>query len=76
MQAYKNDQLVRAVNGEELEKAQEAKLEDDETHMVVGLLPQRGQIVIINGLQFVVKSSSHKKGTVHMEIRKPKKEKE
>lgn len=71
MQEFKHDELIRTLSGDNPE-ALAAQISDESTHAVIGKLPCRGSVVEINGLKYVVLSKSDKKGTLHLEIMKPK----
>ena len=71
MQEFINGQLVKTTMGDTVRELT-ALVEDESTHVVIGKLPVRGQVVILNGLRFVVLSKSDKKGTLHLRIQKPK----
>ena len=71
MQEYKKDELIRTVAA----NSREALLKDvseNADRFVIGTIPGRGEVVEINGLEFVVLAKSDRKGTLHLEIRKPK----
>lgn len=72
MQEYRHEELIATQTGQ---SAQElvSKMKEDSTHAVIGTLPARGEVVTINGLLFVVLSKSDMKGTIHLEILRPKK---
>lgn len=72
MQEYKHEELVNTQTGSTIQELLE-NMSPDSTHAVVGVLPSRGEVVKINGLLFVVLSKSDKKGTLHLELVKPKK---
>lgn len=71
MQEYKHEELIATQTGKSVQELVE-QLNKDTTHAVIGTLPTRGEIVKINGLLFVVLSKSDTKGTLHLEIVKPK----
>jgi hypothetical protein len=72
MQEYKQDELVATEQGKSLQELIN-QLQPDSTHVVMGVLPNRGELVKINGLVFVVLSKSDREGTLNLEIVKPKK---
>lgn len=72
MQEYKSDQLLRTIQGD-FDTLSALQMAKEATHRVIGTLPERGSVVVINGLEFIVKSFSKKAGTLNLEIRKPKK---
>jgi len=71
MQEYEHEKLINTMTGR---TAQDLinQMQPSSTHAVIGLLPSRGEVIQINGLLFVVLSKSDKKGTLHLEIMKPK----
>lgn len=71
MQEYKHEKLISTKAGKTMQELFE-QMQPDSTHAVIGTLPSRGELVRINGLVFVVLSKSDKKGTLHLEIVKPK----
>lgn len=74
MQEYKHGKLINTISGKTPQELA-ALMADDSTHVVIGRLPTRGKLVTINGLLFVVLSKSDKKGTIHLELVKPKDQK-
>jgi len=72
MQEYVHQELVKTATGESVEELVN-DIGPDTTHAFIGTLPARGSLVNINGLVFVVLSKSDSKGTLHLEIMKPKK---
>ena len=75
MQEYKHGELIQTVSANSRKELFDMMTEGS-TKVVIGLIPARGEIVEINGLKFVVLSKSDKKGTIHLEILKPKKQKD
>jgi hypothetical protein len=73
MQEYKHDELINTQAGKSVQELIN-QMRPDSTNVVIGTLPVRGSIVQINGLLFVVLSKSDKAGTIHLEIVKPKKD--
>ena len=71
MQEYKHEELIATQTGKTVQELV-SKMNPDTTHAVIGTLPSRGELVTINGLVFVVLSKSDKKGTLHLELVKPK----
>lgn len=71
MQEYKHEELINTQTGESVQELVN-KINSETTHAVIGALPNRGELIRINGLLFVVLSKSDKQGTLHLEIVKPK----
>ena len=71
MQEYRHEELVSIKSGKTMQELI-SDIQPDSTHVVIGTLPSRGELVKINGLVFVVLSKSDKKGTLHLEIVKTK----
>lgn len=71
MQEYKHEDLIATQMGESVQELV-SRMQQETTHVVIGALPNRGELVKINGLLFVVLSKSDKRGTLHLEIVKPK----
>ncbi len=70
MQEFQNSKLLKTLTCLDQDAAVH-EMSDEATHRVIGKLPLRGQVVVINGLQFVVKSVNRKTGTMYIAIRKP-----
>lgn len=77
MQTYKGQELMDTVDSETiarlLGRAEELEAAGA-THHVIGKIPERGTVVEINGLRYMVRSYSQKQGTIVLEILKPNKE--
>jgi len=71
MQEYKHEELIATKTGMTASELV-SQMNKDTTHVIIGTLPNRGELVKINGLIFVVLSKSDKKGTIHLEILKEK----
>jgi hypothetical protein len=71
MQEYKHEELIATKSGQTMQDLIN-QIQPDSTHAVIGALPNRGELVKINGLVFVVLSKSDKKGRLHLEIVQPK----
>ena len=73
MQSYKDDKLVSTDQGtiEQL-KERIKELEGRATHHVIGALPQKGDKVTVNGLQYKVVSSDGIEGKLRLRIMRPK----
>lgn len=66
----KDGNVLNAIEVEETDIAQkvyEALAKRDTSHVVVGQIPTRGQVIVINGLRWKVQSCS-KKGGLHLQL--------
>ena len=75
MQSYDNDELLKTLTASKMEELTDAIHNDPElknaTHHVIGKLPNKGDTIRLNGLEYNVVSVNKLKGHFVAHIKKP-----